>query len=573
MPGLPRRHRLPLVGAVTLVLLAAGTAPVEAHDHPTPIERAAPGVVFVEARAKVEVALIEHRQVGDEFGIHIGIVQSTWNPVLSAASGFFVDPNGAIVTAGSITAQDLDRAKVYAVNQAFHQRYGAAAPLPRDPFAQQHIGPASNRNEQRLQACYPPNRTNDAGGCVIRATLDVVVYPYVTSQQRYGTLRAEVLPGGTKDVAVLRVRGANSMPTVAVARSTAGASALGVLGFTGVPGPKSDLLAIDQHLQQKGGTALRTTPKDAKDRTDAAALKQALGRGIAGGPVVAESGQVIGMIPAAAAAGQAAPKLVTATTIQQVLKAARVAPHGSPVDNSYEAAMHLFKNGGYAAAIPQFTRALQLFPGHYRASANLAVAKARAGTGGAATPAPTSTGSGSATATSGVQQWLLVALALGALVAALVALVLRGRQRRASAKKAPAAVPSTFRAAPVPAGKMSSARHAPGAPGSPAAGDGTRAGQRAAASTVRGPAKGGPASPSQARTPHTSAARASTASASPAPVATPPGPLARGREARGSETRGSESHRSTTGGRFCTSCGAQLAPQHRFCGSCGEPVG
>ena len=195
-----QHRRLPwLVAAVTLAFLTVGTSPAAAHTHPTPIERASPGVVFIEARAKVEVALIEHRQAGDSFGVHIGIIQSTWNPVLDTASGFVVDPTGAIVTTGAITRPDLDRARIFAVNQAFHQRYGDAAPLPKDPFSRTNVGglgSSGDRNEERLQACYPPNVTNDAGGCVVRVTPDYVVYPYVTSQQRYGGLHAEVL-GGT----------------------------------------------------------------------------------------------------------------------------------------------------------------------------------------------------------------------------------------------------------------------------------------------------------------------------------------------------------------------------------------
>ena len=46
--------------------------------------------------------------------------------------------------------------------------------------------------------------------------------------------------------------------------------------------------------------------------------------------------------------------------------------------------MHLFKNDGYAASVPGFTKALELFPGHFLASRNLAIAKQRAASGVAA---------------------------------------------------------------------------------------------------------------------------------------------------------------------------------------------
>ena len=377
-----QHRRLPwLAAAVTLAFLAVGTSPAAAHTHPTPIERASPGVVFIEARAKVEVALIEHRQAGDNFGVHIGIIQSTWNPVLDTASGFVVDPTGAIVTTGSITRPDLDRARIFAVNQAFHQRYGDAAPLPKDPFSRNRLGDSGDRNEQRLEACYPPNVTNDAGGCVVRVTPDYVVYPYVTSQQRYGGLHAEVLPGGTRDVAVLSVRGANSMPTVAVGSSTAGAEALGVLGFTGITGADNPLQEINQHLATKGGDRLKTTGLDAGDVRDAARLHAGLQNGMAGGPVLAERGQVVGLLPSARRPGSAAPRLVSIASVLPVLAKAGITPHGGPVDASFEAAMHLFKNNGYAASIPSFTKALELFPGHFLASRNLAIAKQRSGAG------------------------------------------------------------------------------------------------------------------------------------------------------------------------------------------------
>ncbi len=519
-----QHRRLPwLAAAVTLAFLAVGTSPAAAHTHPTPIERASPGVVFIEARAKVEVALIEHRQAGDNFGVHIGIIQSTWNPVLDTASGFVVDPTGTIVTTGSITRSDLDRARVFAVNQAFHQRYGGAAPLPKDPFARNRLGDSGDRNEQRLEACYPPNVTNDAGGCVVRVTPDYVVYPYVTDQQRYGGLHAEVLPGGTRDVAVLSVRGANSMPTVAVGSSTAGAEALGVLGFTGIPGTGNPLQEINQHLATTGGDRLKTTGLDAGDVRDAARLQSGLQNGMAGGPVLAERGQVVGLLPYPADPGSAAPRLVSIESVLPVLAKAGITPHGGPVDASFEAAMHLFKNNGYAASIPSFSKALELFPGHFVASRNLAIAKQRSGAGATGTGAGATVAGGSdqgtgsaagATGTGSSWGWPIgIVLAVAVLAAGALLYLLWWRRRSpAAAVAGPGQSPS------------GSHRPPPGQPGGPGGGPSRADGPTQSGAGGRG-GTGGPPRPAGAALEAAGGAAAGAAGASrgaPRPGATGP---------------------------------------------------
>ena len=102
--------------------------------------------------------------------------------------------------------------------------------------------------------------------------------------------------------------------------------------------------------------------------------------------------------------------------------------------------MHLFKNNGYAASVPSFTKALELFPGHFLASRNLAIAKQRAGSGvgasgmgadgmgvgGSTQGAPTAAG-----ATSGGTSWLVagrILLAVALLAAGAVLIFLRRRQ-------------------------------------------------------------------------------------------------------------------------------------------------
>ncbi len=543
-----RRAALAATGAIVLAALGAGVA--QAHVHPTPLEKAAPGVVYIEARANVEVALVEHHAVGDPSGVHIAIIQSAWNPVLASASGFFVDPNGAIVTTGAIRTPDLERAKIYAVNEAFHARYGNAAPLPADPFTRHHIPTAGSHDDERLQACYPPYRTNDAGGCVVSATLDLRVYPYVTSQQRYGNLTAEVLPGTNPDVAVLRVRGANGIPTVPLATSTAKDKALSVLGFLAVPTTFDSLVKVDQHLQVAGGGALRSTGLDAQDVTFARQLRADLPRGLAGGPILAEDGLAMGLLPRPVAAGSAPPPLASLTEIQQALKAAGVTPARGVVDASYETAMHLYKNGSYQASIPFFQQALKVFPGHYWAAVNLANAEKQVASGRTGSPA-SATARPAVQATSGAAQgggvrWPLVGVLVAAvLLAALVAVALW--RRRGSPGR-----PSSAAGSPAPArgsqatGKRPNVPPLPGSREGPGPGSGdvplgsrpTPAGERSRgvagpqASHTRRPGGSAVATPSRVDRP-------STASAT----------------------------------RFCTSCGATVEAHHRFCARCGEPLG
>ena len=567
------RSRIPWVVALTAAFLVLGTVRAGAHTHPTPIERAAPGVVYVEARAQVEVSLVEHRQ-SDPTGVHIAIIQSTSTPVLASASGFVVDPTGTVVTSGVITANDLDRARIYAVNEAFRKQYGDAAPLPGDPFTRQRVGQDTDLLQQRLEACYPPQRTNDAGGCVVTVTPTYVVYPYVTSQETYGQLPAELLPASTPDVAVLRVRGATSMPTVALGESTEGAHALGVLGFTGIPSEQDPLQAINSHLDKAGGSALQTEGLTEDETKVAAQLADGLTAGMFGGPVVAEQGQVVGFLVPEAGSGPppaAAGRLVDVGAIRGVLSAGGVTPRRGPVDTSFEAAMHAYKNGGFAAAIPSFKAALALFPGHAMAANNLAEAEKNVagGTAGAAATPNGGPGAGSDTGS----PWTVVLLAVVAalLLAAVAALVLR-RRRRASAAGADTPSPGTPRPreGPPTGGRERQAV--------PSVATGSRSGPGAVAVVEEGGSgPGGGPSPSRAGpAPSGSALSRSGAGQGPAvAVGDSSRRASRASAAPAPSSRRDASVKPATGDRpvFCTSCGAPLAPGHRYCGHCGEAAG
>jgi hypothetical protein len=569
MTRFPRR--LLWVGALTAALLVPGTGSAGAHEHPTPTELAAPGVVYVETRARVEVSLVEHQRSAD--GPPLVIVQSTSNPVLASASGFLVDPTGAVVTSGEIhepTDADLERASIYGINEAFQDRYGARAPLSGNLFSRQQVGPASDPLQQRLEACYPPHRTNSDGGCVVRVTPSYTVYPYVTSQEKYGQLEAELLPGSNSDVAVLQVRAGSGFPTVPLGESTEGASALAALGFGGIPGEEHEQRTINAHLAETGGAVFKTENLDEKETKASVDLAAGLKSGMRGGPLVAESGRVVGFAVPTADSGPppAAPgRLVDAGTIREVLDEAGVTPRQGPVDNSFERASHAFKNGGFSAAIPNLEDTLELFPGHALAAANLAEAEKNvaAGTPGAAPPAQ---GSSTATDSEAAFPWtvVLVAVAAALLLAAVALIALRRRRRGPApdgAARGDTPTPGPRKPATAKPGTVRSGDGRPreGAPGSPsrAATD-----HRERQKVPSGPTGAGPVSVIEAR------------GAAPEAAPSRAVPEQRAMDAVGDGSRGASrafSPPAEGSQAFCTSCGAALGPHHKFCGRCGRPTG
>jgi hypothetical protein len=389
-------------------------------------------VVYVEAGARVEVSLVEHQRPAP----HLTIVQSSWAPVLHSASGFVVEPTGAVVTSGEIrrpTATDLDRARIYAVNKAFQKRYGARASMSGDLFARQHIAPAPDPLQQRLEACYPPNTTNDAGGCVVSVTPTFVVYPYVSDQVKYGQLAAELLPSSTPDVALVRVRAGSGLPTVPLGDSREGAQALAALGFEGIPDKTHAEKQINAHLAEPGAAVLKTKDLDEKEAKAAVDLAAGLKAGMRGGPLVSERGVVIGFLVPDAQSGPppaASGRLVDVSAIRKVLAAEKITPRQGPVDSFFEAASHNYKNKEYAAAIPNLEKTLELFPGHAIAAANLTNAKAQvaAGTPGAS---PTAQGSPvTSSAGTGGFPWLLLVIVVAAVVLLALAALLFIRRRR-----------------------------------------------------------------------------------------------------------------------------------------------
>jgi hypothetical protein len=524
---LRRAVLLAALAAITLALLGPGARPAAAHDHPTPVELAEPAVVRVETAVQVNISLIEH----DRGGKHIGLFQKVYEPVMTKGSGFAVDPSGVIVAAGGVIEADTEKAAVYAVNKIFNDRYRGRAPLPDDEFARTTI-----RNDDpddplngRLQRCYRYNSADNNGGCVVATTRLVRVYPYVSSQERYGNLAADVLypKTGKADVSVLKV-GASSMPTVELATSTTAKASFYALGFTGIPrelpSDKGPIVKAKGHLIEDG-------PEIEKDDLQPA-LGKAVAAGVWGGPVVSEGARApaTGFLQVTFdAPDKPIPYMTDVKAIRKALAEAKQEARRGPTDAVFEAAMHNYKNKGYAAAIPSLNQTLKLYPGHALATQALAVAEQKQGTD------EDQSGRGSgfqgiSTDTGGLPIGMI---ALVAGVLAVFGLLLFGALRRDTLLAATTRRRGSQDAAPGPRDRTApppADRKAP-----------PPADRKAPRTATRDPGDW-PKAPAQA-TPV--ASRAAVATAGP----DDPAPDDVG---------------------FCTECGRPLAREHKFCGYCGH---
>jgi hypothetical protein len=522
-PGSTNLRRTIVLAAVAmtaLALLGPAALPAAAHTHPTPVDVSEPAVVRVETYVQVFISLIEH----DRHGKHIGLYQKRYELLGNAGSGFAVDPSGVIVAAGGVIEADTKKAEVEAVNRIFHDRYGGRAPIPPKPDARYRIrrdNPDDPLNG-RLQRCYAANTADTTGGCVIATSKVVRVYPYVTSQERFGNLDATVLypKTGKATVSVLQV-GANSMPTVDLASSTVGTEHFTALGFTEVPEIPAGPASAKDPVVNKKGHLLGIGPEIKRDEFRPQ-LSKAIIAGVWGGPVVGTTGRVSGFLAVRQNLAHD-PYLTGVQEIRKALAAAKIQPRRGPTDTVYLAALHNYNNQAYRAAIPSLNATLDLYPGHALARKALDVAKQRQGT------AADKSGRGSGVKGISVQTggWPLRTVAMVAGVLAVLALVLFGAMRRGRLRPALAGLRN--------------------------GGDGDLP------SDSRDPPAQRPAArPAPRTTPRDQVAwPPAGAQATPVPGGAPVATAGRRAPARG-------------GVGFCTECGGPLGRDHKYCGFCGH---
>lgn len=302
-------------------------------------------------------------------------------------------------------------------------------------------------------------------------------------------VKGENYPG--KDVAILKVPGQRNLPTLELGADSdvQVGSSLYIDGFPGTI-TKEETLSPGSRLQpaftQGPINAQRTTQQGVPYfQTQAPAYG-----GNSGGPVVGDSGRVVGILIATLGDGEGGTAqneqlVLPVSVVKEKLAERNVQPVASPTSVEYNAALDLFYKRHYKKALPKFREVQNLAPAHPYVAKYISDSQAAITAGKDETPLATSTkvaiGGGSAAAL-----LLLAGLVIGTVT-------LNRRRRRARAAMA------GWPGGPFPQGPMGPppGPFPPGQGGMPPPPQGPPLGPPMA--PPAGPPQGPPAGPQQGR--------------------------------------------------------------------------
>ena len=332
-----------ILGWSLLVLSGSSGAADETATDGTTV--AAPAVVSLRTSVSAQIAVIEHHK-------EITLYVKSYTVPGGSGSGVIVNPSGTIVTAASVVAADLARAKVYAINKAFADTYKVRIV---DPFKRQHLRDPDL--DRRLQLCYSQGHHSN---CVFTKLTPVVdVFPFTQppfGKGLVGELRRSGAPHG---VAVLQVNGPTNLPSAVLATAGAMTDRLNVLGFSKPP----------------AGSSLPTRLATGSDRLHGLRLPA----GLSGGPVVDHRGAVVGLVSGPSLDGSGPATFHKAADIAAALQAVHVQPLQSLVDSTFQQGLRYYGDHHYQHAAERFKTVIELFPRHALATRLLGDARRHAG--------------------------------------------------------------------------------------------------------------------------------------------------------------------------------------------------
>ncbi|GAA3445492.1 zinc ribbon domain-containing protein [Planomonospora venezuelensis] len=590
---------LALLGGAALALAAMPAA--LAHEHPSGItDLVTPAVVRVEAKAKVDITLLDH------IGALVHVERSYEVPI-GSGTGTVVNPEGAIVTLTRVVQTDKDVA-IHAANKIFAEHHKVKIP---DDFERHTLDDKTlNRH---LQECYPPKKPTAT--CIIDVTTEIRVFPNISPADDEGFSAEVVRAGSRPDSPVVlmptgRADGSAGLPTAPLAAKVPDkeGSPVAVAGFTGRPSADLKEKVDIAHLRAGGAGDGGRQFKDPEGKVDEPPkLGKLIDQGLLGGPVIEDKeGKVVGLLVGGGAEG----RMIGVREITKALAEAGVTPRRGPIDAAFEQALIRFHTKYYGDAVPGFQRVLELYPGHTVAAAHLKTSQDKRGTAedeGTRRAAAESPAGGKA----GLPLWPFL-VGGGVLVAAVVAGALlywrrgappggdgtagtgerglgTGERPFGTGERPFGTGERGFGTGEGPFGTGDRAAFPAGAAGGTAGSTGPRTGtppagprrppidEESGATVVVG--RSFPplpvVSPPAGQTPASGTPAASGHPAGPgqAPAAGQPVLVARNPGARPGDTaEGTTAGGAAVSQKYCTACGMRLGPAHRFCGYCGHPA-
>ena len=529
MVGTACRKALIFPIALATMLLVPGVAGAQGAtpsgpSGPSGVERAitlaSPAVVFIDTSVKVHVRLI-YSNPNSVSGL--GHLDKTYLFDYATGSGFVVTPTGAVVTASHVVEPEEKSIRNYAANKLVLEGFGYGYPTQSSSPFEQYTLPVRYQN-LLLQQCYK------AVAC------DFTIAPILTVYSALDIAQSQLPKGAparvltstgfaNTDVAVLQMNGTN-MPTAQLAESAGDLATGDEVVALGFPGTSRD--ALQTGVTQPNKVFGRVSNIRPQGTSNLIEVDANIEPGMSGGPVVDESGRVVGLISFSLvqSSGESGAKyLRTIDDIRAALSDAGITSANGPVDQAFTNAMDLFWGNHFTAAVPELQKVLGLFPGHPLATQYLSDAQAKAGSAedvplAAASPEGDGGGGG------GFPTWAIAAIAAVVVLILVVVLVTR--------RKKPVAPPTVVTAMP---------------PVSPVSLPSTQEAPRPAAIEPPAPALAAPP-PAAVPTPPAAAAPAAPEVQGPAEGTVPP--------------EGEP--------RFCASCGHALVAGARFCPSCGTHV-
>jgi serine protease Do len=398
---LNRSSILRKVGVAVLAgaMMAMPTNASAQGGDPNPQQRAivlaSPGVVFITTAVDVTV----------KADFLPGGRRTTYETAFpyASGSGFAINPDGTIITAGHVVEPLTSDIQNRAANEAFAQFVrdlggDAAADSIEQEFAQNpfgryffddnlfenttlSVGLARSLN-QRYNACY------QARSCEFNTTVNVEVFTArgIAGQDVSTGESATIVASSSfeeTDVAVLKTNVTNQ-PTVALAEGTTNLQSGDELVALGFGGSTASLPTGQTEPQKSFGQVSNIRSEGDSQIIE---VNMDLEGGFSGGPAITNQAQAVGLVSfdIITAEGESPQEFLrTVEDIRALMSSSGVEATRGPVDTAFQEAMELFwgppgPQGHFSAAIPRFREVLDLYDGHPLAQQYLSEAQSRRG--------------------------------------------------------------------------------------------------------------------------------------------------------------------------------------------------